>query len=257
MDFTEIDKTYDYYEKRYNLTKMAVDCGISIKYFSNLSSKEKFLVLSGSLKEANKVNLASFFYGKLFEVSCSIEALINKIDCLIKLGEFEEATKFNNIGWELFLEDHEISSNEIEKILSYQKALISFFTEKYHTTETICEDCIIKFKTEEFYYLLTADFIVLNNMVSAKKLFNKYSNKFSNPAKFLFEVIIFLLEINFIDKVFEFLDLLFEIKDKQKKILLGHFNKFYSFNKNKDILKKYLEKELNYLIKNLHSFLVK
>jgi tetratricopeptide (TPR) repeat protein len=257
MDLTEIDKTYEYYEKRYNLTKMAGDCGISLKYFEGLNSKNKFLVLSKALKDASKINLASFFYGKLFEVSSSIEALLNKVDCLIKLGEYDEAVKFNNIGWELYLEDHEVDSREAGKILSYQKALISFYTEKFHTAETICEDSIIKYKSEEFYYLLCADFIALNNMNGAKKLFSKYSNKFGNPAGFLFEIIVLLLEINFIDKVFDFLTSMFNIKEKQNKIILNHINKYYLFNKNKSILKKYIEKELYSIIKISHPSLVK
>ena len=164
MDFPEIDKTYEYYEQRYNLSKMAIDCGISQKIFNSLTSKEKFLSLSYKLKETNKVNLASFFFGKLFEVSGEMEALLNKVDCLIKLSEYEEATRYNNIGWELFLEDPDIDSFESEKILSYQKALISFFMEKYPFSETICEECIIKYKTKEFYHLLCANFIALNNI---------------------------------------------------------------------------------------------
>lgn len=42
MDFPEIDKTYEYYEQRYNLSKMAIDCGISQKIFNSLTSKENF-----------------------------------------------------------------------------------------------------------------------------------------------------------------------------------------------------------------------
>jgi hypothetical protein len=257
MDITEIDKTYDYYEKRYNLTKMAGDCGISIKNFSGLNAKEKFLILSNALKEANKVNLASFFYGKLFEVSCSIEALLNKVECLVKLGEFDEAVKFNNIGWELYLEDHEIDPLYTEKVLTYQKALISFYTDKFHTTETICEEGIIKYKSIEFYCLLCADFIILNNLNSAKKLFKKYSNKFGNQINFLFEIIVLLLEMNFIDKALNFLTGMFDIKEKQNKTILSHINKYYLFNKNKQILKKYLEKELNSIIKSSQPTLVK
>jgi len=249
MDYTEIDKTYDYYEKRYNLTKMAVDCGISSKYFNSLDSKEKFLALSHKLKESNKVNLASFFFGKLFEVSGDIESLINKIDCLTRLGEYEEATRFNNIGWELFLEDPDINSYETEKILSYQKGLIAFYLDKYRTTETICEECIIKFKSEEFYYLLCADFIALNNINSAKKLFNKYCNKFGNPIEFLLETFVLLLDVNYLEKAIEFMDFMFNISEKQKKGIINNINKYYSFNKNKMVLKKYFEKEIKFASK--------
>ncbi len=244
MEFTEIDKTYDYYEKRYNLSKMALDCGISIKHFNNLSSKEKFLILSYKLKESNKINLASFFFGKLFEVSGEVEALINKIDCLIRLGEYDESIRFNNIGWELYLEDPNINPVEIEKILFYQKALISFYLEKYYTSQTICEDCIIKFNSEEFYYLLCANFIVLNNVSFAKKLFNKYSTKFGSSVKFLLEVFVLLLDINFLDYAIDFADNVFKITEKQKKGIVLQVNKYYSFNKNKTLLKKFFEKEI-------------
>lgn len=251
MDFTEIDKTYDYYERRYNLTKMAIDCGISSKNFNNLDSKEKFLKLSYRLKEANKVNLASFFFGKLFEVSGEIEALVNKIDCLIELAEFEEATRYNNIGWELFLEDPRIDAFETEKKLSYQKALISFYTEKYHTTKTLCEESIIKFKTKEFYYLLCADFIILDNISSAKKFFDKYCNKFGSPVDFLLDVFVYLLDTNLLEKAINFIDFTFKLSEKQKKAIISYINKYYTFNKNKSVLKKFFEKEIKFLTKSL------
>lgn len=244
MDFTEIDKTYDYYERRYNLTKMAMDCGISNKHFSSLNSKDKFLTLSYKLKESNKINLASFFFGKLFEVNGEMEALLNKIDCLIELGEFEEAARYNNTGWELFLEDPKIDPNEAEKRISFQKALIFFYTEKFHSTEIICEESIIKFKSEEFYYLLCADFIALNTLKSAKKIFSKYSNKFGNPSVFLQETFIHLLDINLLDKALDFLKILFRISDRQKKAIISNINKYYSLNKNKTILKKFFDKEI-------------
>ncbi|HPO49859.1 MAG TPA: hypothetical protein PLO89_05985, partial [Spirochaetota bacterium] len=200
MEFTEIDETYSLYERRYNLTKMAFEAGIVDEGFNDLSSKDKFLLLSYKLKETNKINLASFFFGKLFEISFEIEALINKIDCLIELGEYDEAGRFNNIGWELFLEDPTVNSFEVEKKLSVQKALISFYTEKYHLAEIVCEESIIKFKSKEFYYLLCADFIALSNYESAKKFFEKYGDKFESKTNFLIEVFLHLLSINLIEK---------------------------------------------------------
>ena len=247
MDFSEIDKTFDYYEQRYNLSKMALDCGISHKIFNNLSSKEKFLALSYKLKEANKINLASFFFGKLFEVSGEMEALLNKINCLIKLNEFEEAIRYNNIGWELFLEDPDIDAFETEKILSLQKAEIAFHMEKYHSSEVICEESIIKFKTQEFYFLLCANFIAMNQIENAKKFYDKYGNKFGNPVDFLLEIYIHLLDINFLDKAIDFTDFLFNITEKQKKSIINNINKYYTFDKNKAALKKYFDKEINLL----------
>jgi tetratricopeptide (TPR) repeat protein len=249
MNFAEIDKTYEYYERRYNLSKMASDCGISSKIFNNLNSKEKFLVLSNKLKETNKINLAYFFYGKLFEVSQEMQALLNKIDCLIKLGEYEEASRFNNIGWELFLEDPEVDPFETEKKLTFQKALIAFYLDKFHTAESLCEEAILKFKAEEFYYLLCAIFIALNDNKCAIRLYNKYCNKFGSSANFLLEIFVLLLDINYLEKAIDFADFLFNISDKQKKSIINQINKYYNFNKNKSVLKKYFDKEINSLSK--------
>jgi hypothetical protein len=66
IDISEIDNIFNLYEKRYNLTKMAVDCGIQEKDYKTLSSSDKFLILSIKLKETNKINLAHSFFGKTF-----------------------------------------------------------------------------------------------------------------------------------------------------------------------------------------------
>jgi hypothetical protein len=246
IDFTEIDETFNLYERRYNLTKMACDCGISDKDFKNFSSREKFLILANKLKETNKINLASFFFGKLFEISGELEALINKVDCLVELGEYDEASRFNNIGWELFLEDPSINFKDIEKKLSYQKAVISFLTEKYHYAEWICEESIIKFKSEEFYFLLCADFIALSNYESAKKFFDKYGKKFSTQKDFLLEVFIYLLNINLLDRAIEFINFIIGISETQKTEIINYVNNYYSLNKNKTVLKSFFEKEVNF-----------
>jgi len=245
LEYVEIDETFNLYEKRYNLTKMALDCGIPDKDFADLSSKEKFLILAYKLKESNKINLASFFFGKLFEICGEMEALINKIECLIELGEYDESLRFNNIGWELFLEDPEVCSLEVERKLSHQKALISFYTEKYHFAEFVCEESIIKFKTCEFYYLLCADFIALSNYSGAKRFFEKYGDKFNNKMDFILEVFILLLNINFLDKAVDFMNNMFGITDEQRNEIINYVNNFYSLNKNKSVLKNFFEKEVN------------
>ena len=106
---------------------------------------------------------------------------------------------------------------------------------------------IIKFKSKEFYYLLCANFIAMNQVDSAKKFYNKYCNKFGNSLDFLLEVYIHLLDINFLDKAIDFTDFLFKITEKQKKSIINNFNKYYTFDKNKAALKKYFEKEINFL----------
>ncbi|OHD11674.1 MAG: hypothetical protein A2Z98_11415 [Spirochaetes bacterium GWB1_27_13] len=247
MDFTEIDETYNLYERRYNLTKMAAESGISDRDFKNLSPKERFLLLAYKLKDNNKINLASFFFGKLFEISGEIEALINKIDCLIELGEYEESQRFNNFGWELYLEDILVNPSDVEKKLSYQKAIISFYTEKYHYAESICEESIIKFRDKEFYFLLCADFIALSNYNGAKKFFEKYGDKFGNQIDFLLEVFIHLLNINLLDKALDFINFMYGISDNQKSGIINYVNNYYSLNKNKVVLKSFFEKEVNFI----------
>lgn len=246
-----IDSIYNLYEKRYNLTKLAIECGISEKEYKSLSSEDKFLLLSIKLKETNKINLASFFFGKLFEVTNNIKALIFKIDCLLELGEYEEALRYNNMAWELYLEiETQDMILEIEKEISYQKALILFYTEKYNITEWFCEECIIKFKSPEFYYLLCATFIALNNFTTAKQFYSKYCNKFGDQINFLLEVFVNLLNINYLEKALEFINLVYNITEKERATIINYINNYYSFNKNKSILKDMFEKEVN-LIKIL------
>jgi len=244
-DLSEIDATFNLYEKRYNLTKMATDCGVVEKEFKSLSSKDKFLLLSNKLREANKVNLASFFFGKLFEVSSDFEALLSKIECLIELGEFEEAQRFNNIGWELYLEDDLIDIAGVEKRLEYHKSLIAYYTEKYRQAESYCEENIIKFKSKEFYFLLCADFIALSNMEAAVKFYNKYFSKFGNQFDFLLEVFVLLINVNMLERAIDFVNCIYNITSEQRLIIINYINNYYSLNKNKNVLKKLFEKEVN------------
>ena len=121
-DTANLDEAYLLYEERYNLTKLAEESGLDMDKFQAFSSKEKFFTLAYKLKDTEHFHLASFFFNKLFEILQSMEALLNKIDCLIILGEFEEAFRFNCLGFELFLELDEETPliDDIEKTLSYQ-----------------------------------------------------------------------------------------------------------------------------------------
>lgn len=243
MDITELDKTFDYYEKRYNLSRMASECGIPLKNFNSLSSRDKFLHLSYKLKESKKINLASFFFGKLFEISMDFEALINKIDCLINLQEYEEAIRYNNIGWELLYEDIDIEPHQYEAALSFQKALISFYIERYQISEQICEESIIKFKTKDFYCLLCATFIASDNIKSAVKLFLKYSKKVENYASFLSEVVMYLFNINAIDKTISFIEQIATLDEEDKKDIINISNKYFTLNRDKDIILDFFKKK--------------
>lgn len=243
MDLTEIDKTFDYYEKRYNLSKMALECGIPLKNFNNLSSRDKFLHLSYKLKESKKINLASFFFGKLFEISMDFEALVNKIDCLITLQEYGEAIKYNNIAFELIYETPDINTEVYEGIISFQKALISFYIGRYYICEQLCEEGIIKHKTKEFYFLLCATFIASDNMESAIKLFNKYSKKIDSYYIFLSEVITYLFNINAVDKALNFIEKVSNISEEDKNQIINISNRYYTFNRDKEILIDFFKKK--------------
>ena len=124
-----------------------------------------------------------------------MEALLNKIDCLIILGEFEEAFRFNCLGFELFLELDEEAPliDDIEKTLSYQKAIILFSSGRYAECCTICENNIIKFEQKTFFPLLCASLIANKNTESAIKLFRRFQN--NKPHTFLAEVAVLLLSI--------------------------------------------------------------
>ncbi len=242
-DISKIDETYIVYEKRYELTKLARESGIDIDYFNMLKSRDKFLNLSYRLRDTNRVHLASFFFGKLFEISGDLEALLNKVDCLIELGEFEEAFRFNCLGYELYLEDPDIDSKAVEKRISYQKALIAFSTEKYHVAEWVCEENIIKYDEKGSYFLLCAVFVALSDYKSAKKFYEKYAHKFTDKLDFTIEVLIRLLNINALEKGLEFVSITNDMNSEQKNAFINYINKYYISNKNKTVLRQFFEKE--------------
>jgi hypothetical protein len=244
MDHAEIDETFNFYERRYNLTKMAMDCGISDKDFKKLNSRDKFMSLSYRLKGANKINLASFFFGKLFEVSGEMEALLNKIDCLVELGEYDEAIRYNNIGFELVLEDPEIEVEAVSCRLNIQKALIAFYTEKYNPAKWICEEGIIRFKEQSFYHILCAVFVANGDSVNGVKLFSKYGDRFGDPVKFLLEVFVNLLDNNLQDEAINFVCSQYKFSSRQKKQILDYINNYYYLNKDKSILEKYFTDDM-------------
>lgn len=242
-DFSDLNETYILYEKRYELTKLARECGICESEYEILSSRDKFLFLSYKLKETGRVHLASFFFGKLFELTQDFEALLNKIDCLIILGEFDEAYRFNCIGFELYLEDALIEPASVEKILSYQKAIILFSTEKYELAESICEENIIKYDQKDSFILLCAVFVAVGDTVRAVRVFSKYSMKFTDSHEFLTDVTILLLTVNKKEKCAKFMVKLCDRPDNDTMEITTYLNNFYSTTKNRDILKKFIVDE--------------
>lgn len=238
-----LDDAYLIYEERYNLTKLAEESGLDMEKFQNFSSKEKFFTLAYKLKDTEHFHLASFFFNKLFEILQSMEALLNKIDCLIILGEFEEAFRFNCLGFELYLELNEDKSliDDIEKTLSYQKAIILFSSSRYIECCNICEDNIIKFEQKTFFPLLCAALIANKNIENAVKLFKRFKN--DNPHSFLAEVAILLLSVNQASSYTNFLSLI-TAKKIQKEAELSLIN-LYKTSKSKLTLENFLKEEFD------------
>lgn len=236
-----LDEAYLIYEERYNLTKLAEESGLDMEKFQSFSSKEKFFTLAYKLKDTEHFHLASFFFNKLFEILQSMEALLNKIDCLIILGEFEEAFRFNCLGFELFLELNEDKTliDDIEKTLSYQKAIILFSSSRYIECCNICEDNIIKFEQKTFFPLLCAALIANKNIENAIKLFKRFQN--DKPHSFLAEVAILLLSINQASSYIDFLSLI-TARKIQKETELSLIN-LYKTSKSKLTLENFLKEE--------------
>ena len=240
---SNIDEAFIMYEKRYNLSKIAVESGIYDEDFNTLDSKNKFLLLAYKLRESKKLNLASFFFGKLFELTSNLEALINKIDCLIELNEYDEANRLNNLALELYLEDPSINTLEVEKKLNYQKGLIAFFTDKLNYAQWICEESIVRYMSVEFFCLLCAVFISFSDYENAKKIYNKYGTKFSTNFEFLFEVFLLLENTDNVKKAIDFISMLPNINEKQIDELINSISIHYNlFSKDKDNFKKCFEK---------------
>lgn len=246
-----LDEAYLIYEERYNLTKLAEESGLDMKKFQSLSSKEKFFTLAYKLKDTEHFHLASFFFNKLFEILQSMEALLNKIDCLIILGEFEEAFRFNCLGFELFLELNENSPliDDIEKTLSYQKAIILFSSSRYTKCNTICENNIINFNQRTFFPLLCASLIAEKNINNAVKIFKRFKN--DKPYNFLSEVAILLLSVNQASLCMNFLSVI-SGKSFQKNTELNLTN-LYKTSKSKLTLETFLKEEIeNFNALDLH-----
>lgn len=246
-EYTDLDETFALYDKRYELTKLAKESGFSESEFEKLSTKDKFLKLSYKLRETSRLHLASFFFGKLFELTQDIEALLNKIDCLIVLGEFEEAFRFNCIGFELYMEDSKVNSAEIEKVLCYQKAIIFFSSDRLQEAEAICEENIIKFEQKESFILLCAVFAAMREYRKAIRVFTRYSGKFTDSYDFLTEVAILLLTINGNEKCSDFIIKLYDRDNSIRVELSAYLNNFYATTRNKELLKKYFKDEFSEL----------
>lgn len=246
MDLSEIDRVYALYDKRYNLDKMAVINGLPEKQYKLLSSRDKFIVLSKKLREVSKVNLASFFFGKLFEVSNDLTALMNKIDCLIELGEYDEAIKYNNIACELYLEDENVNPAEVEDKIRIQHSTLLFYTGKNETARWYCEENIIDYNIKELYYLLFAIMIATEDFAGAGRLFDKYGSITGDKIDFITEALIHLLNVNKFKEGMNFIRTIYQFTPDQQEAITRHVNGYSPVNKNRTIIKDFFVKEVSF-----------
>ena len=194
MNLTNNQNELSLFYKKYSKDFADLAFYYNISDFDSLSIKDKILVLAHRLKKEKRFNFASFLFDKLFTTFTSMNALINKIECLISMGKFEKALHFNNIAFELFLEIEDSDNIEnIEKTLAYQKAKIYFLSSNLILTANICEDYIIKAKQKRFFTLLCATLIALGDFSSAEKLLTRFLSQAHN---FLAETLFCLHTIN-------------------------------------------------------------
>lgn len=194
MNLTNNQNELSLFYKKYSKDFADLAFYYKINDFDSLSIKDKILVLAHRLKKEKRFNFASFLFDKLFTTFTSMNALINKIECLISMGKFEKALHFNNIAFELFLEiDDSDSIENIEKTLAYQKAKIYFLSSNLRLTANICEDYILKAKQKRFFTLLCATLIALEDFCSAEKLLTRFLSQVHN---FLAETLFCLHSIN-------------------------------------------------------------
>lgn len=241
--YKNIDEAYASFEKRFDLKNIASESGIEIEDYNALSVKDRCITLGYKLKETSRVHLASFLFEKAFEITSDVEALLNKIDCLIILGEFEEAYRYNCMGYELYLEDMSVEPLEVEKVLSYQKAIIYFSSEKLDFAEVICEENIIKFEQKESYILLTAVFIASKDYSKAMRIFTRYASKAESQEDFLADVIILLLTIAKNESLADFLMILLDKDKSEKAAMKSYLNNFHLASRNRELLKNYLSEQ--------------
>ncbi|MBR3732677.1 MAG: hypothetical protein IKQ61_07720 [Spirochaetales bacterium] len=246
MDLSEIDRIYALYDKRYNLDKMAVINGLPEKQYSLLSSRDKFIMLSKKLREVSKVNLASFFFGKLFEVSNDLEALINKIECLIELGEYDEAIKYNNLACELYMEDDAVDAAEIECKIRQEQCTLLFYTGKNETARWYCEEAIIDNGKKELFYLLFAIMIATSDFDGAGRLFRKYGNISGDKIDFITESLIHLLNANKFKEGMNYIRTIYNFTPMQQEAITKHINGYSPVNKNRTIIKDFFVKEISF-----------
>lgn len=240
-DKNELNLFYEKYSK--DFADLALFYNIS--NFTTLSLKDKISVLAHKLKAEKRFNFAGFLFDKLFTTFLSMNALINKIECLIAVGKLEKALHFNDIAFELFLEMEDVGNIEnVEKALAYQKAKIYFLSSNFVQTSHICENYIVKAKQKRFFTLFCATLIVQGDFNNAEKLLKRFHNQIHN---FLAETILHLASINRITNFADFIKSTKNLRINNIQTLITNIEVLTGGDEEIQLVDKILKQEIIFL----------
>lgn len=214
----------------------------NISNFAALSTKDKIFALAHELKKEQRFSFASFLFEKLFTTFMSIDALVNKIECLISMNKFENALHLNDIAFELFLEtENSDNADNLEKTLAYQKAKICFLLSNFAQSSSICENYIVKSKHKCFFTLLCATLIASENFDDAKKLLKRFKNQSYN---FLSETLIYLHSINQTNTFIDFIKSIETLKINNEQFLAANIETLMCERDKSQAIEKLLKQEI-------------
>lgn len=217
----------------------------NINNFAALSTKDKIFALADELKKERRFSFASFLFEKLFTTFMSIDALINKIECLVSMNKFENALYLNNIAFELFLEtENTDNTDNMEKTLAYQKAKICFLSSHFIQCSSICENYIVKSKQKCFFSLFCAALIVMENFEDAKKLLKRFHNQSYN---FLSEIVVHLHSINQTNTFINFIKSIETLKISNEQFLIANIEALIYEQNGIEAIEKLLKQEIIFL----------
>lgn len=214
----------------------------NIGNFTSLSTRDKIYALAHKLKKEQRFSFASFLFDKIFTTFMSIEALANKIECLISMNKFENALHLNNIAFELFLETEDSdSADNMEKNLAYQKARIYFLLLNFAQSSFVCENYIIKSRQKRFFTLFCATLIAQGNFKDAEKLLKRFYNQLYN---FLSETLILLHSINQASTFIDFVKSAETLGINNEQFLIADIEVLISKPDNIQVIEKLLKQEI-------------
>lgn len=245
MNLTNNQNELCLFYKKYSKDFADLALYYNISNFATLSTKDKIFALAYELKKEQRFSFASFLFEKLFTTFMSIDALVNKIECLISMNKFEDALHLNNIAFELFLEtENSDNTDNMEKALAYQKAKICFLLSNFAQSSSICENYIVKSKQKRFFTLLCAALIASENFENAKKLLKRFYNQSYN---FLSEILIHLHSINQINTFIDFIKSIETLKINNEQFLIANIETLICEQDRIQTIEKLLKQEITFL----------